>query len=423
MNVTMKPEIKTRRKDGTWPVYIRVTFKRKSRHIPTTLVCTPADITRSGRIKSPSVLEAADDLVRRMRDTLRDVSFFQLETWDVYDVVGHIRDAMQGDDFRLDFFSFADGYIQTKGPGTWETYRSAVNALERYLGRRTLDVNEITRGMLLGFVEFLNAEPRIHVNRRTGERTPNKSWKIENGAAGRYLRQLALIFKTAKMQYNDEDRGVILIPRSPFDGVRVKEPPSSRGQRSIGQDIMQRVILATADKPRERLALDAFVVSFCLMGANIADLYEAAPPSGDVWEYRRRKTRNRRGDGALMRVTVPECAAPFLARLRASGEQMEGLWLPAIHIGNGREHCSMMLNKALRRVQQREGWPDFTFYAARHTWATLARRAGIEKATVDECLGHVGDFAVTDIYAERSWDVINAANEKVLALFDWPTTG
>lgn len=62
----------------------------------------------------------------------------------------------------------------------------------------------------------------------------------------------------------------------------------------------------------------------------------------------------------------------------------------------------------------------FTFGAARHSWATLARRAGVEKATVDECLAHKGDFSVTDIYAERSWELMWQANRTVLDLFRWP---
>ena len=41
----------------------------------------------------------------------------------------------------------------------------------------------------------------------------------------------------------------------------------------------------------------------------------------------------------------------------------------------------------------------------------------MEKATIDECLAHVGDFAITDIYAERSWELMAAANRKVLDLF------
>ena len=422
MNVTMKPEIKTRRRDGTWPVYIRVTFKRKTRHIPTTMAATAADLTRSGRIKSASVLEAADDLMRRMRDALRDVSFFQLETWDVDRVVSTIREAIRGDEFRLDFFAWADGWLDCKTPTTRRTYDQALGALERYLGRRSIDVNEITRAMLLEFVDYVNAEPKMHTG-RPGEWTATTRSKRPGAAAALHLRKLGHIYRAAKERYNDEDAGRIVIPRSPFDTIRVPVAPSAGGQRSIGREAMQRAILAEAGG-KERIALDVFVVSFALMGANLADLWAASEPSGGVWEYSRQKTRNRRADGALMRVTVPSTLAPFIARLREGNAQSGRFWLPALRrLGSTKDICTAKVNLHLRAWARREGLPEFTFYAARHTWATLARAAGVEKATVDECLGHVGDYDLTDIYAERSWDVINAANARVLALFSWPTTG
>lgn len=421
MNVTMKPEIKTRRKDGTRPVYIRVTFKRKSRHIPTTLVCTAGDVTRSGRIRSASILEAADDLIRRMRDALRDVSFFELEAWDVDQIVTRIRDRLGGDGFRLDFFAWADRYLQTKGASTRRTYDQALGALERFLGRREMDVNAITRAMLLEFIDYVNAEPKMHKGRAGDQAAETGKAKAPGAAAARHVQKLGHIYRAAKDRYNDEDTGRIVIPRSPFDGVRLPIPPPSGGQRSIGAEAMQRVILARTDNQRERIALDIFVVSFCLMGANLADLWAAAPPSGEVWEYNRQKTRERRADGAYMRVTVPRCAWPFIARLRESSARYGGLWLPSLRrLASSKDICTSKVNALLRRWADREGLPGFTFYAARHTWATLARRAGVEKATVDECLGHVGDFALTDIYAERSWDLIDAANERVLALFSWP---
>ena len=43
----------------------------------------------------------------------------------------------------------------------------------------------------------------------------------------------------------------------------------------------------------------------------------------------------------------------------------------------------------------------------------------MEKSLVDEGLVHVGDYRMTDIYAERPWDKINEANRKVLELFQW----
>jgi integrase len=79
-----------------------------------------------------------------------------------------------------------------------------------------------------------------------------------------------------------------------------------------------------------------------------------------------------------------------------------------------------MVNKYLRQWCQREGLEPFTFYAARHSFATLARRQGVEKATIDEALGHLGDYQVADIYAERNWRLAWEANRKVLELFRWP---
>ena len=81
MIVTFKPIIIPggKRKDGTWPVKIRVTFKGASRRLPTTLVCTDADLTRSGKIKNATLLDRAGELITRMRATLDGVSPFTLE--------------------------------------------------------------------------------------------------------------------------------------------------------------------------------------------------------------------------------------------------------------------------------------------------------------------------------------------------------
>ena len=56
------------------------------------------------------------------------------------------------------------------------------------------------------------------------------------------------------------------------------------------------------------------------------------------------------------------------------------------------------------------------FYAARHTWATLAvNEAGVDKYTVHLALNHVDDkTAVTDIYIRKSWVPIDEANRKVI---------
>ena len=418
--ITFKPIVIQggRRRDGTWPVKIRVTFKGSTRRLPTTLVCTDSDLTRSGHIKNATVLQKAGELIARMRGACEGLLPFTLEEWDVDRVVAHIRAELTADSFRLDLFAFADDYLDCKKPQTRQAYMSALNALERFLGERSLDVNDITRSLLLDFVAFVDAEPRMHWT-ADGFVPSSAQKKVKGGAAGMYLMKLAHIFNAAKFRYNDEDSGRILIPRSPFDGLRKSYPPG-HGSRPLSEAEVQALIDWVPESWIDRTARSAFLLSFVTMGANLADLWEARPVGGDTWRYNRKKTRDRRADKAETRILLFEV---FTRLLRDAGGESGGDWLvPSLHHWNNPNVATKEINKALHRWAEAQGIEPLTFGSARKSWGTIARGIGVEKATVDEALVHVGDFRVTDIYAQRNWALAWEANEKVLALFRWPTT-
>ena len=417
--ITYKPIVIQggRRKDGTWPVKIRVTFKGVARRLPTTLVCTDSDLTRSGRIKNPTILQKADDLIRRMRATTDSLSPFTLESWDVDKVVTHIKDTLTAQTFKLDFIAFGREYVQNKDEGTRAGYLTALNSFERFLGG-DIDVNEITRTKLVEFQEWAGTQGRVFYNWRKGEYQATGKPTAQGGNAGRWVQRLAHIYQAAKDRYNDEDAGRILIPRSPFASVP-KPKVVNQGEDALEVEVMQKVIDARPEKPQERIALAAFVLSFGTMGANLADLYDAEPIKGQIWRYFRRKTRKRRRDRAEVYARLEPELEAFVAVLQSfPGEG----WLPGLRWWKSSRIADTQVNKYLHDWQDREGLERFDFYAARHTFATLARRIGVEKATVDEALAHVGDFRVTDIYAERNWELSWAANRKVLDLFSWPAT-
>ena len=406
-----------KRGDGTYNVKIRVLHNRGQRRIPTSLYARPSDLTRSLKIKNPEILSRCDDLIVQMRAAIADVNPFDLEDMTVSDMVEHIRSTMKADAFRLDFFTFADSWITCKAPTTRRNYEGALRSLERYLGRRELDVNDITRGMLLDFAEFVEAEPKMHYDAKTGRFVPSGVAKDPRGAAARHIMKLGHLFQRAKDRYNDEDRGKIVIPRSPFSSLKLSAPPPTHGQRNLGVEVVQRIIDARPEDPVTLACLDVFRLSFVLMGANLADLYEAGNGVSGEWAYNRKKTRDRRADRAEMRVPIPPEAAPYIARLQ---DGPKGWWLPALHrMAKTKDLVGKKVNYHLRAWAAAEGLPPFTLYAARHSWASIARKAGVEKATVDEGLGHVGDFDITDIYAERSWEIIAAGNRRVLDLFRW----
>ena len=404
-----------RRKDGTYPVNIRVTFKGKTRRLPTTLVCSPGDLTRTLKIKNATILNKSDALIARMRDAVKDLSPFDLEQQDVDWVVRHIKDSLTQEDFHLDFFEWSDRYILTKAETTRRAYSCALNTLERFLGRRSLDINDISRSLLLEFMEMVDKEPRMHYDAKTGEIVQSRANKIPRAASSRHLAKLEHLFNAAKEKYNDEDSGRILIPRSPFSKI-TKVYPVSNGQGNLGQDLMQRIISCQVDNEVMRTALDLFIVSFALMGANMADLYNAKPFNGGEWVYNRQKTANRRADKAEMRISLPGEIEPFLGRLKGKG----GWWLNRLHeFASTKDFATARVNRCLKKWCEDNEVEVFTFYAARHTWASLARKEGVDKSTIDDCLGHKGSFQVADIYAEKAWGLIREANRKVLDLFTW----
>ena len=403
-----------KRKDGTYPVNIRVTFKGKVRRLATTLVCTPGDLTRTLKIKNATILNKSDALIARMRDAVKDISPFDLDTQDVDWVVRHIKDSLSQEDFHLDFFEWADKFVLTKAETTRRAYTCALNTFERFLGKRSIDINDISRSLLLDFMDRVDNEKKMHYNCKTGQMEETKVDKIPKGASTRHLSKLEHIFDAAKEKYNDEDAGRILIPRSPFSKI-TKVFPVSNGQSNLGQELMQRIISCQVDNEVMRTALDLFIVSFGLMGVNMADLYYAKPVQ-EEWVYNRQKTASRRADHAEMRVAIPGQLQPYLERLKGKG----GWWLNRLHeFASSKDFATARVNRCLRKWCEQNGVEVFTFYAARHTWASLARKEGVDKATVDDALGHRGTFQVADIYAEKAWNLIRDANQKVLELFTW----
>lgn len=406
-----------RRKDGSYPVKIVIYFKGKERKLSTHIVAEAKEVTRTIHLKQGEALSAAQDLIIDMRSACRDIPYFDLEYQDVDFVVNYIKGKRAKMNFRLDFLAFGKEWISDKKEGTRLQYQQALNAFARYLKADTIDINAITRSMVEAFIEFLDKEPKVYRCSASKTIIESKKEKARGGQASRHVVKLAAIHKAARKRYNDEDSNAIMIPRSPFEGHEITPPPA-QGQKPLSIEIIQALISTETENAAIRTGIDVAIVSLGLMGINLADLYEIKPPAGDTLIYYRKKTRDKRADKAEMRIEIPECIKPFIGRLqsRRNGQY----WLGRLH-----EVCSKScritptVNYGLQKWCEERSIERFTFYALRKSWGTIARRIGVEKSLVDEGLVHVGDYRMTDIYAERPWEKINEANRKVLALFNW----
>lgn len=417
---TFKCEVRRhqQRADGTYNVKLRITHHRQSRWLPTSLTATRDDLTtRGNRIRTQALLDKCDDLLRQVRRAVETLSHWALEEMDVEDIAAWVRKELGRDGWRLDFFEWGRHCMEEMTPGARGNYRNALNALARYYGSATRDINDIRAADIRAFGDWLDAEPKQAGNGKAGQHRGTDKVKIAGGVSTRYVASLARLHALARRRYNDPDAERQRIPRNPFDGYAPKRVVRARGgQTNLGVELIQRMIDARPAVAGQRRALAITLLSFCLMGANIADMYAAPPVTGEWWTYRRKKVVGKKGAAAEIRVRVPECAGPLLAELRdPTGRR----WLDlGAKDANG---VTKAVNRGLRAWQTANGVRDFTFYAARHSWGTIACSAdvGDDRAAVDAALGHNADMDMADIYIEKDWRALNAINTRVLALFDW----
>jgi hypothetical protein len=414
--IKMRPAVYSnhRRKDGSYPVKVVIYFKGKERKMATHIVAEQKDLTRSLHIKQGDVLDAVQDLIIDMRAACRDIPYFDLQYRDVDFVVEYIKGKFAKKEFSLDFFAFGYEFIQQKKESTRKQYVQPLRAFARFIGSDHIDINAITSRMVDEFIDYMNNEPRLYWDKRDRVLKEGRKPKKAGGQASRHISKLATIYQAAKKKYNNEDTDCIVIPRTPFEGHKVSVS-SPQGQKPLRNEIIQRLINARPASYKQRCAIDAAVISFGLMGINLADLYEVKAPKDGVLIYYRKKTRDRRADRAEMQIDVPSCLNPYIARLRGRGDA----WLNVLREWVPEHRICRAVNRGLEKWCEAEGIERFTFYALRKSWGTIARRYA-DKAIVDEGLAHVGDFTLTDIYAERPWERINEANRRVLECFEWP---
>lgn len=412
-----------KRKDGTYNIKIRLTHKRETRWIPTAIDVDEKDVTKGGRIKNRTALIKINETINGYERAISEIKPFELEGMTAADLVGFLRKTEtteQEDEFKLNFLQWGEEEAKKRKPGTRMVWMTALNAFRRFAGG-DMDINDITKRTARCFIEFIKNEQRIHYpelkrNKKTGRRKKGepekKAWRV-------YCQTLRSIHTRAKTAFNDEDAGHVPIPRDPFS-VTSEYKYKTEGKQSIGKETMQMLIdtEAASNDPRERWALCTLILSFGLCGMNNADMAEAPAPTDGFLEYSRKKTRDRRRDGAPMRVKILPELEYYL------GVLTDGKKLLAGFKGDG-TIVSIRQRYTTDKITAAAGLPRICSYSIRHTWATLARSSEcrISHDTIDECLCHAAKNPLVDVYAEKDWRNVWDAQEKVISLFTWPRLG
>lgn len=415
--LTIKAEIKKSelKVDGTYNVKIRFTLDRKVKRLSTNLFITSKDLTKSLKFKEDtSIKRAIDGLVLYYREQC-----FKLQLDQNHYSLDEIIEFLNGEQEKqqtIDFIKFSREWIASTTIKGAPNYTTAINALVRFVGKEELDINLITLDFLESFKAFLNKEREIRTKRlmQQGKRIPS------NRSLSLYLISIKKLFNEAKKKYNKKEKNLILIPNSPFMELEIPKQEATR-KRAISADIIKKLWkLPYKDMKkgykstcRYNLAKDCFILSFCLMGINSADLYNATEMEGNTIVYNRTKTKDRRLDKAQMKVNIPRLVLPLVEKYKdKTGKRLFNFY----QYYADEKGFNKAINYGLKEIGTILEIDDLEYYAARHSWATIAlNKVGIDKYIVHAALNHIDDaMKVTDIYIERDFVNENKANAKVV---------
>lgn len=411
-NYYIRPQ---QRADGSRQVQIRVTHNRKNKYLPTSVYVTKGDLSRDGRhIKNPVVAESVDNRLRAYREAFLKTLFPEYLT--IEELLSLLDDIMgngkkDDDTFHLNIYDYMEKLVKGMEPKTAEGYRTAFNAIRRFAGDK-VDINDITSGWVLRFRDFLENEPAVVGANGTTYRRKSRGSR----AVSYYLGCLRHVHNAARLEFNDDDMGKMLIPRQPFaKGGVPKMPVTEHRILSIAE---LRAVMDAPTEPGTRpdMAKDAFLLSFALAGTNTIDLYHLKKTDlkNALLTYNRAKTDSTRRDHARITLKVLPMAADIMAR-----HASDTPWLLdfAERYGNAHEF-NRAVNKGLKVVAQLAGLDiPLSSYYARHSWATIARNVcRIDFDTVNAALNHVhhGADRIADIYIARDYSAIWAAQEAVM---------
>ena len=400
-----------KRRDGTYNVKIRVTHNRKHKYIPTAMYAGKDDLTKSLKIKNYLILDATEEIIKAYRTRCAKIGT-ALNDYSVEKLCANLEEGASKEEWKVNFFEYAETVInKKKTKSTQNSYRSVLLWLERYAGKNVL-LSDINKKFLQGFLNFIEEN-----------KANSKGCKAGTTTAYCVFVKLGAIYRAARKEFHDEELEIIRLPFDPFTKIEVKKPPQPEKRAISVEKIRAVAMVERGEKAKKYIELvrDAFLLSFGLLGANLVDMYNWTIDQykdGRI-TYKRQKTRGRRADGALISIKVEPEIEPLMRKY--ADPKGEFVFCFA-RLSSSIECLHSKFKYAIKHIGAQIGEPNLTFYAARHSWATIALNdAGVDKYTVHEGLNHAGgEMAITDVYIKKDWTRLDKANRAVLDFVQLP---
>jgi integrase len=375
-------------KSNAAPIHIRFTLKGKVRYLATGIVL-PIDAWDDS--EQHIVSTYPDSEVLQMQITAKRLEIEKkIQRLEALDTEVNF-DTLFGQKSRYlnctvsEYFQQQIDYLKNIGKvGSAVKYTSCKHLLEQCgLGKKRFD--QIDLQYLQDFEAFL-----IH--------------------KGNTSNSIATKFSVLRAVYNKAVRHKVFAEtENPFKQYNVGRFWKPTRKRAITKEDVQRIqsleLPASTEVYSTAFARDIFLFSYCVAGINfkdIATLRYVDIQNGRIY-YQRHKT------GKELNSPILPQTREILGRYSKSDASPEDYIFPILdrHIHKSEQQiCNRVhkvighVNANLKRIAEMAGLKvNLTTYVARHTFATVLKRSGVNIAIISESLGH-SDLETTQIYLD-----------------------
>ena len=405
--------------NSNFTVYIQAIHNRKVKYIKNGISVNSSQVNKNGEIKDKDIKKALERqiLVYEQKIAKLGIRVNYMTCEEVLELIQR-EDKVEVQADRLDFYTFSFDYVERlKKEGKRRAFDILIvlRSLQDYHPDK-LPFSKINKEFILGYIDFLSTERTLKRKDQFGRDTIQISRRMSEATINDRLRIIRALINKAMYQYNTEEDEYI--KNRVFKFIKIQSPRPKQ-KRAIPVDVIRKIFNYHSDiDKRGQLARDLFIASFFLCGMNAIDFYEIEKNSyyDQKLCYQRSKTKDKRFDNAEIMVWIPDLVVPILQKYLDNKSKYLFVFRSEY---SHPQTFSSILNSGLKRIAKAIGYEEnLTFYAARHSFATIARNdCRIEKSTVAECLNH-SQNTITDFYLvkdyTRIWDAQKIVYDYVL---------
>lgn len=286
------------------------------------------------------------------------------------------------DEFYKDLIAY---YKNINKVGNASIYRNSFNSIKSFKRTDNLDFlfSEID-------LEWLNQYEKWLISRKNAETT------------------MSLLFRTLRSTYNKAiEQKIVRKDPYPFNSFKMSKFSVKTRKRAISKEDIKKVIEfdITEETEMMQLSRDIFVFSYLQSGINLTDIanlkYENI--TDNRLQYIRQKTNR------FINIPLQEEALKILQKYYYPEAILNDYVFPIlnrkVHITGmqkfNRIHKIMgKVNINLKKIAEIVNIDaNLTTYVARHTYATVLKRSGVNTSIISESLGHSSE-KVTQIYLD-----------------------